>query len=287
MNEKLELLSIVITLRPETAGRLSDNQARAAHAWWLNRARSGAPDLAAQWHRANQPRPFTLSGLWAGREPAWGPLTLSPERTVALRLTTLDRPTADLAQKLLLDHHPSFLRLGKVEFQVEEVTVNPRRHPWAGRGSYDELVSQRLMQGAQLPGRLDFTFRPFTDFQRSPPPNDPLGAGKYALPFPLPELVMQSLLRRWNAFAPAQAPAELPAFCAHRLLVSSHQIEARLLKFPGRRPTSGFHGRVRYSLYQCDPYWTGLIHLLAAYAFYAGVGGRTATGLGQCRAIGG
>ncbi|MBN1485633.1 MAG: CRISPR system precrRNA processing endoribonuclease RAMP protein Cas6 [Chloroflexia bacterium] len=281
----MELLSIVVTLRPERAARLENNQGRALHAWWLNRARQRDPGLAQRWHQDSALRPFTLSGLWTGREPSWGPLALDPARPVRFRLTTLDRETAELARSALLAFPPAAVRLGSTALAVEEVTADPARHPWAGQSGYEALVSQVLMRGDQLPAALTFRFVSHATFHRSPPPHDPHGAGRYAVPFPLPDLLMRGLLARWNCFSPVKAPKELPDFCAHRMLVSSHRLEADHLQVNGKGETIGFRGRVRYRLYQCDPYWTGLIHLLADYAFYAGVGGRTATGLGQCAAF--
>ena len=53
----------------------------------------------------------------------------------------------------------------------------------------------------------------------------------------------------------------------------------------GRRAYPGFVGVCSYAFRSRDRYGLGLIHLLAAFAFYAGVGARTTVGLGQARVI--
>lgn len=46
---------------------------------------------------------------------------------------------------------------------------------------------------------------------------------------------------------------------------------------------SGFMGSCTYAFLVKDRYWMGLIHMLAAFAFYSGVGKKTTMGMGQCR----
>jgi hypothetical protein len=48
----------------------------------------------------------------------------------------------------------------------------------------------------------------------------------------------------------------------------------------------GFTGVVWFAALNRDRYWLSVLHLLAAFAFYSGVGYQTGTGLGQARAIG-
>jgi len=42
-------------------------------------------------------------------------------------------------------------------------------------------------------------------------------------------------------------------------------------------------GYCRYTLLRADPYWVGVLQALTDYAFYAGVGYQTTTGMGQAR----
>jgi CRISPR/Cas system endoribonuclease Cas6 (RAMP superfamily) len=46
-----------------------------------------------------------------------------------------------------------------------------------------------------------------------------------------------------------------------------------------------FMGEVTFTALNRDRYWLSVLHLLAAFAFYSGVGYQTAAGLGQTRTI--
>lgn len=69
------------------------------------------------------------------------------------------------------------------------------------------------------------------------------------------------------------------------LALSSYQLKSRvaLLKEGGLR--IGAVGFARYTATNYDRYWLSLIHLLAVFAFFAGVGVGTGMGLGQCRKL--
>ncbi len=47
----------------------------------------------------------------------------------------------------------------------------------------------------------------------------------------------------------------------------------------------GFTGQVTFSALTQAPYWLNALHLLAAFAFYSGVGYQTGAGLGQARVV--
>jgi CRISPR-associated endoribonuclease Cas6 len=44
-------------------------------------------------------------------------------------------------------------------------------------------------------------------------------------------------------------------------------------------------GQITYVSLNYDRYWMSVMHTLAAYALYAGVGAGTTMGLGQCRQV--
>jgi CRISPR-associated endoribonuclease Cas6 len=82
---------------------------------------------------------------------------------------------------------------------------------------------------------------------------------------------------------------ETRRFAEERLAVSRYRLETRRVAFgdDGRRGTvAGCVGDCFYAILDKDRYWMGLIQLLAAFSFYAGVGRRTTMGLGQCRVLG-
>ena len=108
------------------------------------------------------------------------------------------------------------------------------------------------------------------------------------MPLPLPGLVFGGLLDRWNAYAPLQVHPEVRRYAQECLGFGRYRLETALARFgeQGQRGVvSGCTGTCSYSFLSRDRYWMGLVHLLAAFARYAGVGRRTSMGLGQARAL--
>ena len=106
------------------------------------------------------------------------------------------------------------------------------------------------------------------------------------LPFPLPRLVFEGLARRWNAFSPIQIHPEIVRYAEECVAISRYHLRAETVSFGGdggRGALPGCVGVCTYALRVRDRYWMGLVHLLAGFALYAGVGKQTTMGLGQCR----
>lgn len=101
--------------------------------------------------------------------------------------------------------------------------------------------------------------------------------GQKIQPFPLPELVFSSLLRRWNHLAPEayQLPQiEWDGFiCAYDLKTVALKMKSD--------PEIGGKGWVRYQF--SDPQQAQIATTLAHFAGFAGVGRKTTMGMGQTR----
>jgi CRISPR-associated endoribonuclease Cas6 len=119
--------------------------------------------------------------------------------------------------------------------------------------------------------------------------------GRY-LPLPLPELVFGSLLDRWQRFSPIALHPEVRRFAAEAVALSRYELRTRGLPYKqGGKPAEGqesrgsmqigFMGQVVFTALNRDRYWLNVLHLLAAFAFYSGVGYQTGVGLGQGRKI--
>ncbi|HEU0115085.1 MAG TPA: CRISPR-associated endoribonuclease Cas6, partial [Thermomicrobiales bacterium] len=98
---------------------------------------------------------------------------------------------------------------------------------------------------------------------------------------PEPRLAFGRLLRRWETFAPTVAlPLDETSLAAR-----VHLMDARLTVRPvelGARRQPGFVGWARYRL-DGDAAFQTAVAALADYAAYAGVGARTALGMGHAR----
>ncbi len=99
----------------------------------------------------------------------------------------------------------------------------------------------------------------------------------YVQPFLLPELVFENLRRRWNGVAPAELAIGPVVWEG---LTAAFGLKTRALRMEGGSEI-GALGWVRY--YFPDEEQARLATILAHFAFFAGVGRKTAMGMGQAR----
>lgn len=268
-----DLLSLAIALRP--LERRDDPPrwwGRAAHFLALQVIGHYDAQLAKSEHDSSRPHPFTVSSLLG--QPAHG--ALDPQQTLALRLTALQQPLVDIFQQavakdgLLAPGQP--IELDHIPFQVEANTPLAFA-PWGEKSDYRTLGRRYLMRQEPPPGQITLHFASPTGFKSS---------GKQ-IPLPLPEMVFSSLRERWNAFSQQPFSNELDRYCAEHLAISRYSLHSR--STPGKADSLfiGGLGRVTYTTLSYDRYWVSVLHTLADFALYAGVGAGTSMGQGQCR----
>jgi CRISPR-associated endoribonuclease Cas6 len=97
-------------------------------------------------------------------------------------------------------------------------------------------------------------------------------------PFPLPELVFNSLLRRWNAFAPDTL--KLPAM-EWQGMTTACEIRTKTLKIKANHEI----GSIGWVRYRFPVEQAQIATTLAYFAEFAGVGRKTAMGMGQVRLV--
>ena len=271
------LISWIISLQATAPATVSPNLGRAAHAWFLDQVRRADPALADDLHRGQKQRPFTVSNLLGVGWGARGEATLSPGQTYALRITSFSSPLSTLLREKVMPDVTTRLTLTDVSLRVTGSTTDPQVHPWAGVDTFEGLV-QRHTLGSRIPRRVGLHFASPTLFR----------SANVNVPLPLPGLVFGGLLDKWNAFAPIQVHPEVRRFAQECLAISRYRLETRRVAFgqDGQRgAVAGCVGDCVYAIQVNDKYWMGLIHLLAAFALYAGVGRRTTMGLGQARPL--
>jgi CRISPR-associated endoribonuclease Cas6 len=214
-----------------------------------------------------------------------GVLEVQAGQTGWLRFTGL---TGEVSGHLLglAVEPPETVELDGRSFTVTGATTDPAAHPWAGEISYQDLAAPFLLGGQRrIAPSIPLEFVSPTTFRSQ---------GRY-VPLPLPELVFGSLLDRWQRFAPIALSPEVRRFAAEAVALSRYQLRTRGLPYKqgiklgeGQKTRGtvqiGFTGQVVFVALNRDRYWLNVLHLLAAFAFYSGVGYQTGTGLGQVRA---
>ena len=265
------LTSLVFTLTTEQPLTFPPHLGRASHAAFLRLVARSDPALAEQLHVSNERRPFTCSTLWGLRRQGQS-MVMEPGAPTFLRYTGLSAQVSRHLQRWA-EEPPPTIELEGIALTVQQATLDPASHPWAGQTGYEKLAAAHLLPAGHPDSRAELEFASATAFR----------SGGHIVPFPLPELVYGGLLAKWNDFAPVAVSEEMRRFAGEVLVVSRYRLKTVAFRAKARSLQIGFVGRCRYTALNKDRYWLGVLQLLSEYAFYAGVGYQTTVGMGQAR----
>lgn len=284
----MSLLSAIVVLEASKASILGGNLGRVTHAWFLDLVRRTDAETAARLHEPNQERPFTVSNVWGPGMPSqdmWNGRArweVPAGGRVYVRVTTFSAPLTRLVEEEIFPTLDGEVRLGEVSLSVVKVLTRPEEaeeslRPWLGRTTFEALIAEHTLQRSPA-ARVTLRFVSPTVFH----------SRGHFMPLPLPRLVFESLTRRWNAFAPMRVHEDVIRYADEAMAISTYRLHTEHVRFgeAGEHGTmSGFVGRCTYVMRVKDRYWMGLVHALAHFALYAGVGKRTSMGLGQVRVL--
>jgi CRISPR-associated endoribonuclease Cas6 len=294
-------ISAIIQLEALTEGTLNGFTGRGVHGFWFQRWREVNPAVGDRLHSQSQESPFTLSPLMGLAAPLHSPISrpgnggtktvrVKAGQVAWFRATLLDEA---LGEDFLAGWLHGLETAGRfnvpedagvstgsttkaeqpgVEWKVTGSTVEAAVHPLAGRVPYDAL-SRRHLMASNPPRQWKVEFLTPTAFH-----------GKVShLPFPLPESLIGSWLRRWQAFAPIALPEEeLTQWARSNLAVSAFRLHTLPVR-EGERLRVGCVGWLTLRALDMPPYLRAAVDLLAAYALFCGSGSHTAQGMGQTR----
>jgi len=270
------LVSLVIHVRPVEPARVPHFLGGAVQAWFLDQVRQRNAALADELHDSQGLRPYTASRVVGLGEGSPEGVFVHPERPGWLRITSLRADVSALLRERIAPSLPGqVIDVPGARLRIERTTADPAEHPWAGTDTYPALLQRHTLTPEWPPRRLGLAFASPTVFKSN---------GQY-VPFPMPALVFGSLLDRWAAHSPVAIHPEMRRFAAECIVASRYRLRTAALSVDGadKGVVVGFTGDCHYAIRSSDRFWGGLAHLLAGYAFYAGVGARTAVGLGQTR----
>ncbi len=301
------LYALLLKLRPLERGTLMPFSGELVHAAFLDWVRVAAPDVAEWLHEGNKLRLFTCSSLGfplpptrmreAERENTH--LPLDPTKTYTVRITLLRGELFPLLYQALLRFDTSkqditqpFMRLGKQGFALEEVSTTDTSG-WTGFTSYTDLIEQaKTYKGS---GSLQMAFASLTAFSWT---NKQYG--NYYANMPLPQYIFPMSAKRWQMVAPPALasvvqPEKIEQYVRDDgMVISEYNLHSHIVTFP-RHPQRGFVGTCRYLLRRAEHETTEVendqlsvqqqVMLLAHFAFYSGIGYKTAMGMGQVRVL--
>lgn len=296
------LCAALLKVRARAAGLLPAFWGTLVQGAWLRWVQAVDPALSARLHAENQERPYTCSTLWLPDRHAQTRLQEAGQRLAVqqgqvcwLRLTLLDGALfGAFARKTLASTEAGQasmppMELNGIPFDLLEMVVDDRAGAgevsWSGWTTYARLLEQSQARPARHLERLTLEFDSPTAFGGV---DRPWGRETTLLPEPL--RVFGGLARRWQHFAPAGLAAAieieaLSQYLAERVRVEEYTLRTQRLHLR-QALLVGFVGNCTYLLPPDDAAdrLRRQVYLLADYAFYAGVGHKTAQGLGRaCR----
>lgn len=249
------LHALVIQLGAAGRGTLPLTLGRAIHAQVMHWLNLGNPDLANAIH-SSQESPLSISGLIGYRRKAG----TKPDDDFYFRIALLNGDLIDPLLSGLEQWGTKPISLGQLPFVIRSIDSLPGTHPWVGSSDYALLAKT-----PKISGDITLNFLSPTSFKHS----------QTIQPFPLPELVFSNLLRRWNALAPENL--QFPAV-EWQSLTSAYELKTHALKLEGGAEI-GTQGWARYRFLDAEQ--AKIATILAHFAFFAGVGRKTAMGMGQ------
>lgn len=283
------LLSAVLFLTSTASVPILGALGRPAQAWFLNQIVRKRPQLAASLHDESGIKPFTVSTLLdrSGRPHKAGDW-LKEGQECWLRVTTIGDELSELFLSGVLKKLPKTLTLYKMDFRIDGYTTNPREHSWAGQTSFAEIAQDGRYE--KVPRNVRMEFVSPTAFRNN----------RRDIALPIPGKVFRSLSEKWNAFCPeAMQIQEQWSHFADDCIIVNEMTAVNTVHWEfaerTRGAATGFTGTVEFLLLpktsapkDWQPYWDGadvVMHSLARYAFYCGVGHHSTIGMGQARVI--
>ena len=267
-----DLIATVLTLRAVEDASLTRFQGRALHALFFDLLSRGDAGLSRAMHDLAGVKPVTVSDL-IGPPAALqdGHWRLTAGETVRWRVTLFQREPADCWLEKVLPALPEQLKLGDATFEVAGWTADPTADRWAGTTTYADLAGTALLAGPHPGPWIGVRFVSPTTFKSQ----------GMSQPLPLPGLAFGHWWDKWQAFAPLTLP-DVREVAAREVAISRFELHSEPVSF-GERLEIGAMGFVNYHVLAEDPYLRRVLRVLAQFAFYAGTGHRTTTGLGQTR----
>ena len=207
-----------------------------------------SPTWAETMH-AQKVRPYSQYVTMVDGKPCWRIRTLTDEALEEILAPLMKRPSLTLKQR------DSEVGLSHFRIVKQETFEEIEETYWGGSGKVHHV---------------DMEFLTSTSIKSQ---------GQYAI-FPDPQLVFVSLVNKWNLYSAGSAIEEENLFAnlASQMDIAGYRLHMHPFSLEGRR-IRAFRGGVRYGFFKNEAV-ASLIATLTHFANYAGVGMKTALGMG-------
>ncbi|GAB4551230.1 MAG: hypothetical protein OHK0023_17900 [Anaerolineae bacterium] len=277
--EELRLYAIVFRMAALRSGAIPADHGDIARAALLNLIRRGDAALATTIHDLNMQKPYTISLVEGGKIGSDGAHHFGEGDTVDWRFSLLREPAFEaLLRRYLTDNTLPHVRLGAVRFGVTDIFASGS-HPNSGHTSLSELYDHWNRPPETLPRHLTLEFRSPTAFNLGTD-----NTSRYFQAMPEPRLIFSSLRKKWLRLGGVAPEDDFDEWVGRYVNAEPLNLSTRTVHIE-RVPISGFMGKVRFRVRGENIRWLPVLHLLADFAFWAGIGYQTTRGMGQVRCV--
>ncbi|NEO85338.1 MAG: CRISPR-associated endoribonuclease Cas6 [Spirulina sp. SIO3F2] len=273
--------SLVLNLTPQTPIPVGYLTGRHLHALFLTLVSAVDQELGDRLHQNHSYKSFNLSPLQTPHLRHPKPLT--PKRKLQWqhkhqvhagtpcwwRISLLDESLFSRLTALWLQINPQKpWHLGPANLHITSILGTPQAtQPWANTCPYGQLYEQ----ASDSDRNFNFEFATPTAFRQS----------RRDTALPTPQLVFQSLQRRWNQYSSVTF-TDLPL---ENIFPSHFELKTRCVE-DSRSKFIGCVGTARYQLFEtATPTQIKQLNALANFALYCGVGRKTPMGMGMVRRV--
>ncbi len=206
-----------------------------------------SPTWAEAMH-AQKVRPYSQYAAMVEGKPCWRIQTLTDEALEEILVPLMKQPSLTLKQR--------GSEVGLSHFRIVKQETF-------------EAIEEKYWTGGRI-HHIDLNFLTSTSIKSQ---------GQYAI-FPDPRLVFVSLVNKWNLFSQGSTIEEENLFdhLASQMDISGYKLHMHPFSLEGRR-IRAFRGSVQYGFFK-NPAAASLAATLVSFADYAGVGIKTALGMG-------
>lgn len=270
------LYAVVLRMIATKAGAVPPSHGDRVQAALYRYIEAGDPELSQRLHDSGEAKPFTVSLLDGGKRGRDQAQHFGEGDEAFWRFTLLSDDLFDtlLSAHLMRDSLP-VIRIGAVDFMVTDAYVSGSRpHIHSGSVRLESLIEHYAKADPHaLPKTLRLRFASPTVFRQG---RSPFGSHRFAM-FPEPGLLFGSLRKRWLKLGVPGLGDDFDQWVSDACVPMIYDLKTVAHK-DGKKTIPGFTGTVTYRFYDVE--WLSFAHLLGQFAFYAGVGSSTGTGMG-------
>lgn len=263
------LTSLVVELEAVASGEINGGTSRGVHGFWYRHWKEVDIKTADRIHQATDTPPFTISPVMGLPHPVKGTQYVKQGQKAWFRVVALNEALSIALENKWAPQLPESIKIAGVSWKTNGWTISQARHPWAGQISYGELIKKHYLR-KHPPTEWSLELATATAFH---------GAAGH-LPFPLPDSLLSSWMRRWQIYSPVGMPAEVIDHARNHLVVNSYRLKTIPVRY-GKRLIVGCVGNYSMRALDLDLTYCAVVDTLVHYSFFVGCGQKTTQGMGM------